>query len=333
MKMRIPLVVGAACLLQVLMADPATAQSRAGDYVTASIAVEHGDLDLSSQAGVAALERRLRQAARRVCDSSGSRTLRYRSEVRACVDNAMTTAIASSNVATQLAAADTAPAQVRSVSLESNGVRARVSYADLNLSSETGRAALDQRIDSATRAVCGRGWFSRALSRAQRACMNEVQDSAEQQVASITTSRQQMAAVATPHAETASIAPEAMVQPAALVAPSGQSESYGVCDARSHAAAFEGASLGASARREIGYAIDAASVCQLESAVIATNATPASARRAQALRAALIARGVPAERIQIVRSTAQSANGAEVRMSFSGVAHSAGETLHAEAGV
>lgn len=330
MKMRIPLVVGAACLLQVLMTEPATAQTNASDYVTASIAVEHGDLDLSSQAGSDAMQRRVRQAAYRVCEGSSGRDLRYRREVRACVDNAMSTAMASANL-THYAAANAEAAPIRAVSFDANGARARVSYADLNLNSANGRAALDQRINSASRAVCGRGWLSRVVSRAQRNCMNEVQESAEQQVASIVSSRQMAAQSAPATTEVAALEPQSASQLTTTAAPTAQSASYGVCDARVHAATFNGAVLGGHARREIGYAVDAASVCQLDAAVIEADGSPASARRAQVLRAALISRGVPAERIQIVRSA--TATGAEVRMSFSGIAQGGEQTLHADAGV
>jgi hypothetical protein len=73
-------------------------------------------------------------------------------------------------------------------------------------------------------------------------------------------------------------------------------------------------------------AVDAASVCQLQSAVIAVDGSNALAtRRASALRAALVARGVPAQRVTIEYQDAANVQGAEVRMNFSGVAMGATE--------
>jgi UrcA family protein len=339
MKMRIPLMIGAACLMHVMMTTSAIAQSDAGDYETASIAVGYSDLDLNTQEGSSAMLHRLRSAAYRVCEGSGDRTLRQRRQVRACVDSAMNNAVTTANLTTQYAAGGAEVQPVRAVTFDSNGARARVSYGDLNLNSASGRVALERRIESASRAVCGQG-LMRILSRAQRNCVNEVREDTAQQVAAVTSQRQ-LAAVQAPPSE-AQVAPAAIqtttataapvAQPAALVVPAGASASYGVCDARTHAAAFSGAALGTQARREIGYAIDAASVCQLESAVIEANGSALSTHRAQALRAALISRGVPAERIQVVRSADAGATGGEVRMSFSGVAHSVPETRHADAG-
>jgi hypothetical protein len=103
---------------------------------------------------------------------------------------------------------------------------------------------------------------------------------------------------------------------------------YGVCDPRVHAASFaRGASaLSAQSRGDLAAAVDAASVCQLQSAVIAVDGSNALAtRRASALRAALVARGVPAQRVTIEYQDAANVQGAEVRMNFSGVAMGATE--------
>ena len=51
---------------------------------TQSVEVRHGDLDLTSAAGVARLDRRIKAAAARACGSYDERDLRMAAEARAC---------------------------------------------------------------------------------------------------------------------------------------------------------------------------------------------------------------------------------------------------------
>jgi len=334
-------------MLFVLSSQSASAQVR-GEYVNASQSVAYGDLDLNTEPGAATLVRRLQNAAYRVCGRpSRERGIMERQQAQACVDAAMRDAVAATetaSVSAQYAALgqNSAAASAPAVRLDANNARAQVSYADLNLNTRRGRQALDARIERATYAVCDASRWDRRLSSAQRQCMNRATEGARAQVAALETSRQ-TAALAQP-AEPAVIA--AAQTPSALVETSAQASAatptatpavmtsiasigYGVCDARSFSASFSGASLGAEARREIGYAVDGASVCTLDAAVIEAQQGNAQAnRRAQALRAALIARGMPASRVSIAYTDDASALGARVQMSFSGVAHS--QTLMAE---
>ena len=347
MKKHVPLALGAMCMLFVLSGQSASAQER-GAYINASQSVAYGDLDLNTEPGAATLVRRLQNAAYRVCGRpSRERGLVERQQAQACIDAAMRDAVAATETATvsaQYAAfgqnnsAATAPA----VRLEANNTRARVSYAGLNLETRRGRQALDARIERATYAVCDASRWDRRLSSAQRQCMNQAGEGARVQVAALATSRQ--AAAANQSSEPAVIAaaqpqspiveasaPASAATPSATptVMASASSSGYGVCDARSFDAAFTGASLGAEARREVRYAVDGASVCTLEAAIIDAQRGNAQAnRRAQALRAALIARGMPANRVSIAYTDDASALGSRVQMSFSGVAH--GQTLVAE---
>ncbi|MBX9745453.1 MAG: hypothetical protein K2X34_01030, partial [Hyphomonadaceae bacterium] len=103
------------------------------------------------------------------------------------------------------------------------------------------------------------------------------------------------------------------------VAPVAAQSDYGVCAPRSLAASFAGSSavLGRADRNAVAYAVDSASVCRLSGVTVAVNGSGETGRRrAQALRAALIARGVPAGLIQVELG----APGTEVRMAFDGVA-------------
>jgi outer membrane protein OmpA-like peptidoglycan-associated protein len=96
-----------------------------------------------------------------------------------------------------------------------------------------------------------------------------------------------------------------------------------------------GSALSQENRNAIEYAVDAASVCNLQSVVIADSAEGRlSARRAEAVRATLVRQGVPRERI-----TVESGAGAEnastgqldVRMNFAGVAGPGAPTASNEA--
>ena len=343
MRKHVPLALGAMCMLFVLSSQSASAQER-GSYINASQSVAYGDLDLNTEPGAATFVRRLQNAAYRVCGRlSRERGIVARQQAQTCVDAAMRDAVAASEAATvsaQYAALgqNSAPASTPAVRLEANNARARVSYADLNLDTRRGRQALDARIERATYAVCDASRWDRRLSSAQRQCMNQAAEGARVQVAALETARQ--TAVTTQSTEPAVMAgvqtQSPIVQasaPASAATPtlmnSASSIGYGVCDARSFTAAFNGASLGAEARREVGYAVDGASVCALDAAVIEAQRGNAQAnRRAQALRAALIARGMPASRVSIAYTDDASALGSRVQMSFSGVAH--GQTLVAE---
>jgi type IV pilus biogenesis protein CpaD/CtpE len=88
-----------------------------------------------------------------------------------------------------------------------------------------------------------------------------------------------------------------------------------------------GSSLTQQNRNAIEQAADAASVCDLQQIQIVDSANgTTSTRRASAVRAALIAQGVPADRIAIVEEADADAEAAstgrlDVRMSFAGVAN------------
>jgi UrcA family protein len=94
MKKRIPILIGAACLAQLLTLQPAQAQT---DHVESSIAVSYSDLDLNSEAGANVMLGRLRQAARRVCSSDFDRDLTRGRAERECMRNAMRDAVAAAN--------------------------------------------------------------------------------------------------------------------------------------------------------------------------------------------------------------------------------------------
>lgn len=85
-----------------------------------------------------------------------------------------------------------------------------------------------------------------------------------------------------------------------------------------------GSALSQQNRNAIEYAVDAASVCTLQSVVIADSAEGrTSARRAEAVRTTLVRQGVPRELISV--ESAANAEGAstgqlDVRMSFAGLA-------------
>ena len=341
MKKRIPILIGAACLAQILTMQPAQAQSGS---VESSIAVSYSDLDLNSEEGANVMLGRLRQAARRVCDSGFDRDLTRGRAERECMRNAMRDAVAAANTVAierqyaQSQAGVTTIAERSSVQLASNGAQARISYADLNLDAPQGRAALHRRIESATRASCGVGRWALRMSRGQRACVTEARAEANVLVAQAAATQlaqtqavetasiaPSMHASATPVAQTTLVSAVAPVTPtsAATLTDTSAASGYGVCNARVHATSFTHGSttLSAQARGDLAAAIDAASVCQLESAVIAVDGSNALAvRRARALRAALVARGVPAQRVTIEYQEAANVQGAEVRMNFSGVA-------------
>ncbi|UPT64165.1 MAG: hypothetical protein M0D54_06390 [Hyphomonadaceae bacterium JAD_PAG50586_4] len=131
-------------------------------------------------------------------------------------------------------------------------------------------------------------------------------------------------------------APDAAVTPGAT--PTATAEAPGaaipatanaVCQARVTSVHFgaRGSSLTQQNRNAIEQAVDAASVCDLQQIQIVDSANGnTSTRRASAVRATLIAQGVPADRISIaeqanVDAEAASTGRLEVRMSFAGVAN------------
>jgi hypothetical protein len=95
-----------------------------------------------------------------------------------------------------------------------------------------------------------------------------------------------------------------------------------VCQARVTRLEFgRGAALSLQNRNTIEYAVDAASVCNLERVTLSGAADRrVTSRRIQAVRAALIARGVPQERIVIGENADLAGDQFEVRMTFAGVA-------------
>ena len=102
-----------------------------------------------------------------------------------------------------------------------------------------------------------------------------------------------------------------------------------VCQARVTSVHFgaRGASLTRQTRNAIEQAVDAASVCDLQQIqIVDSTHGNTSTRRASAVRATLIAQGVPAERIAIAEAANTDAEAAstgrlDVRMSFAGIAH------------
>ena len=132
--------------------------------------------------------------------------------------------------------------------------------------------------------------------------------------------------LAAPPAQAAAQPAQTPAQPAeAMVATSENSGA--VCQPRVTSVHFgRSAALSLQNRNAIEYAVDAASVCNLEQVLIADSAEGrTSSRRTEAVRAALIERGVPQDRIVV--ADAANAEGAgtgqlDVRMTFAGVATS-----------
>jgi UrcA family protein len=58
-----------------------------------TVVVKYGDLNLDSQAGIAALHARLRQAAETVCEAYDSRVLGLREEYQRCISDALTNSV------------------------------------------------------------------------------------------------------------------------------------------------------------------------------------------------------------------------------------------------
>lgn len=348
MKTQLLAALGAAGALMVLGAQPASAQSNA-DYVSASYEVTYGDLDLSSEAGAATFFERLQSAAERVCGrNTMDRQSRTARQARACSREAMERAVdraRDGSMRTRYAAwrAGEFEAPQRTVELAADEARARVVFADLDLSNRRGRAALDRRIARATRQVCGTVAWSRRVAAAQRVCAESVTENARVQVAAILANRQYAAAEPAPHAVTAaserpvilaSTSPQAISAATPATAP--VADGYGICAARTHSANFasQSSQLDRAARLDVGYAVDSASVCTLERITIAADRNNALAlRRAASLRSAVIANGVPAAQVIVERTDDASAQGSRADLSFSGVARSSSFAEVAPAGV
>jgi UrcA family protein len=91
-----PLAVAASALTLAFATIPAHAGAPATRDDAPRVAVKYGDLDLATDAGAAALYRRIADAARDVCPGYYvSRDLQYRRNVTACRDDAVARAIQS----------------------------------------------------------------------------------------------------------------------------------------------------------------------------------------------------------------------------------------------
>lgn len=127
-------------------------------------------------------------------------------------------------------------------------------------------------------------------------------------------------------AVTAQTAEAPLTAPGALAAMPANAAA--VCEARTVALDFGArtAGLNLENRNTIEYSVDAASVCQLETVTIADSAEGAlSTRRTAAVRAALIERGVPEDRITIAESSPQGGD-LEIQMTFAGAAQAGEQT-------
>ena len=71
-----------------------SAVAAAGTRADTRIVVKYGDLNLKSEAGVASLHQRIRNAARSVCSQHETRILGLRDQYVACVEDAMSSSIA-----------------------------------------------------------------------------------------------------------------------------------------------------------------------------------------------------------------------------------------------
>ncbi|HRP09606.1 MAG TPA: hypothetical protein PLK37_01080 [Terricaulis sp.] len=135
----------------------------------------------------------------------------------------------------------------------------------------------------------------------------------------------ELAETPTPDAQVAAT-PEASPADAAPPAAQAASTAQAVCQPRVTSVHFgqNGSALTLQNRNAIEYAVDAASVCNLEQVTIAASAEGRAAdRRAETVRATLVERGVPEERIVVAEeATGEGASTGQldVRMTFAGVA-------------
>jgi outer membrane protein OmpA-like peptidoglycan-associated protein len=103
-----------------------------------------------------------------------------------------------------------------------------------------------------------------------------------------------------------------------------------VCAPRNTSVHFgaRGSALSRQNQNAIEYAADAASVCNLQTVVIADSGEGSvSARRTAAIRQTLVRQGVPEERISVEHATEGAATGqVDVRMTFAGTAQAGPQT-------
>lgn len=169
------------------------------------------------------------------------------------------------------------------------------------------------------------------------AAVTETQSEAEAQVQAGTSAQVSTEAEAAPGATSSAEAAEnAAAMAASPAAPNTQSaaapatatmaSATSVCQPRVTSVHFgaRGSSLSQQNRNAIENAVDAASVCALDSLVIADSGQGAvSSRRTGAVRQALIRQGVPENRISVESNAnveGASTGALDVRMSFAGVA-------------
>lgn len=105
-----------AVIISLSLAPFAAQAASFAEGTTPSATVRHDDLDLTSPAGVAALERRVKYAVRSVCGRTDGRDLAQTQRVAACrkiakgaADSRVQVAIANARANTRLAQAGSAP--------------------------------------------------------------------------------------------------------------------------------------------------------------------------------------------------------------------------------
>ncbi len=321
----------AALAVAALSAGEVSAQSVPLGWTPERESVEHADLDLGSRAGAERLLLRVRQSAERVCGLRDSRrrgaTLRQRTLARACVNQAMSqavTGVESAHVQAAYADGGYRAGQypgAASVTHHGEAFRIVIPHEGYDLTSDAGRRSVSRSMLQAARRACNTGLI---VSRAERDCIRAALESGETQIAAA--AQTQQAASAAPAA-----APPALTAgdtTASRVDLESAATGFGICEPRALSTAFarSSAALTHSGRAELGNAVDRASVCRLEAAIVSVDGAGALARRrAEALRAALVARGVPVQNIQIELGAPITAP--EVRLTFSGVASGETETL------
>ena len=352
MRLQVTTMVGAICALIFMGSSDATAQQI--DYERVSREVRYGDLDLHSEAGANAMLVRLHRASEYVCGYEGySRNWDARRQARLCARQAMSRAVAASGSETLRAeyanwrSGGGGLLFSRTIEIAADQSSARVRYSDLNLASTSGQDVLVRRVARATRQICGSGSRGLQSTAQQRACVETASEDARVQIASVM-SRQQLALTSAPAivvteapatvqtvAATGSAAETPAAQTLAVPTPTPADDGFGVCATRMHAAAFHGRSvvLDRAQSQQIGYVVDSASVCQLERVVIAARRGDVLAlRRASALRASVIGRGVPANLVAVEVVDHESADGAHAEFQFAGVAQNAAPGEMAAAG-
>ncbi|MEZ5710009.1 MAG: UrcA family protein [Blastomonas sp.] len=107
---------GIAAISSTIAVAPAAFAGENSNYVTRSIDVLYGDLDLSSDAGAAELEARVSRAARKVCGASSAFTLAEKMDARQCAADAVSSS--KKAVVTLLARATTGDRYARDGSIQ-----------------------------------------------------------------------------------------------------------------------------------------------------------------------------------------------------------------------